>query len=50
MKCGTINLIAAGACLACGIAFTVANRPVEMIAMLVVLGLVNLAFRRKDLD
>lgn len=44
MKRCTINLIAAGACLACGIAYTMTNRPVTAIAMLVVVGLVNLAF------
>jgi hypothetical protein len=49
MKCRNINLIAAGACLACGIAYTVADRPVAMIAWLVVIGLVNLAFIGKDL-
>jgi len=44
MKCGKINLIAAGACLACGIAYTVADRPVTTIAFVVVIGLANLAF------
>jgi hypothetical protein len=44
MKCGNINLIAASACLACGIAYTVANRPIAGIATLVVIGLANLAF------
>ena len=44
MKYGYINLIAAGGCLACGIAYTVANRPVAAIATLVVIGLANLAF------
>ena len=44
MKYGNINLIAAGACLACGIAYTVADRPMTTIATLVVFGLVNLAF------
>jgi hypothetical protein len=44
MKYGNINLIAAGACLACGIAYTAADRPVTSIATIVVIGLVNLAF------
>ena len=44
MKRGTINLIAAGGCLACGIAYTIAGRPITAIAVLVLLGLVNLAF------
>jgi hypothetical protein len=43
MKCHNINLIAACACLVCGIAYTVANRPVTSIATLVVIGLANLA-------
>jgi hypothetical protein len=41
MKCHTINLIAAGACLVCGIFYTVTGLPVTL---LVVAGLVNLAF------
>ena len=44
MKCNNVNLIAAGACLVCGIAYTAANRPVTAIATLVVIGLANLAF------
>jgi hypothetical protein len=44
MKCNNINLIAAGSCLACGIVYTVANRPLTSIAALVVIGLANLAF------
>ena len=44
MRHGTINLIAACGCLACGIAYTVANRPVTAIATLVVLGIGNLLF------
>ena len=44
MKNRAINLIAASACLCCGIAYTVANRPLTSIAILVVLGLANLAF------
>jgi len=43
MRYSTANLIAAGACLVCGIAFTVTGRPVTAIATLAVLGLVNLA-------
>jgi hypothetical protein len=39
-----INLIAGGACLACGIAYTLADRPLTTIATLVILGIVNLAF------
>ena len=42
-KC-TINLIAAGACLVCGVFYTVTNRSLEAVAVLVVLGLANLAF------
>jgi len=44
MNCRNINLIAASACLACGIAYTVANGPVTTIATVVVIGLANLAF------
>jgi hypothetical protein len=44
MKCHNVNLIAASACLACGIGYTVANRPLAAIATLVVIGLANLAF------
>ena len=44
MKCHNVNLIAAGACLACGIAYTAADRSVTIIATLVVIGLANLAF------
>jgi hypothetical protein len=43
MRHSTVNLIAAGACLVCGIAFTVTGRPVTATATLAVLGLVNLA-------
>jgi hypothetical protein len=38
------QLIAAGACLACAIGYTVTGKPLSAIATLVVLGLVNLAF------
>lgn len=41
MKCHNINLIAAGACLVCGIFYTVTGLPVTI---LVVVGLMNLAF------
>jgi hypothetical protein len=44
MKCHNVNLIAAGACLVCGITYTAADRPVTMIAALVVIGFANLAF------
>jgi hypothetical protein len=44
MKSCHINLIAACACLACGIVYTAANRPVAAIATVVVIGLANLAF------
>jgi hypothetical protein len=44
MKCHNINLIAAGACLIGGIAYTAADRPVTAIATIVVIGLANLAF------
>jgi hypothetical protein len=40
----TVNLIAGGACLACGIAYTLTDRPLTAIATLVVLGIANLAF------
>jgi len=43
MRRGTVNLIAAGACLVSGIGFTVTGRPVTAIATLAILGLVNLA-------
>ena len=41
--CAT-NLIAAGACLACGVFYTMTNRPIAAVALLVILGLANLAF------
>jgi len=44
MKYRAINLVAASACLCCGIVYTVTNRPLTSIAILVVLGLANLAF------
>lgn len=44
MKYRAINLIAASACLCCGIAYTATNRPLTSITILVVLGLANLAF------
>ena len=44
MKCRHINLIAAGACLVCGVAYTVAGLPITTVTLLVVFGLVNLAF------
>ena len=44
MKNCITNLVAAGACLACGIFCTVTNRPLAAVALLVVLGLANLAF------
>jgi hypothetical protein len=44
MRLRAINWIAAIACLSCAIAYTVTDRPVTTIAMLVVLGLGNLAF------
>jgi hypothetical protein len=44
MKCHNINLIAGGACLVCGILYTVIGLPITTITMLVVAGLVNLAF------
>jgi hypothetical protein len=44
MRRHTINWIAASACLACALAYTVANKPLIAIATLVVLGLANLAF------
>jgi hypothetical protein len=44
MKYRAINLIAASACFFCGIAYTVTNRPLTSITILVVLGLANLAF------
>ena len=39
-----LNWIAACACLACAIGYTIANRPVSAIATLVVLGVANLVF------
>ena len=44
MKRHTINWLAASACLAGALAYTVANQPLITIATLVVLGLANLAF------
>jgi hypothetical protein len=44
MKHCATNLIAAGACLACGILYTVTNRPLAAVVLLVALGLANLAF------
>jgi hypothetical protein len=44
MKHRTINWIAAVACLACGIEYTVTSGPLSAIATLVILGLVNLGF------
>jgi hypothetical protein len=44
MRTRTTNLIAAGACLACGVFYTATNRPLAAVALLVVLGLANLAF------
>jgi len=44
MKHCTFNLIAAGGCLACGVAYTIANRPMATVAAFVVVGLANLAF------
>ena len=44
MKHCAINLIAAGACLACGSFYTVTNRPIAAVALLVVLRLANLSF------
>ena len=44
MRRHTVNWIAASACLVCALAYTVANKPLTTIAMLVVLGLANLAF------
>jgi hypothetical protein len=44
MKHRTVNWIAAVACLACGVGYTMNGKPLNAIAMLVILGLVNLAF------
>ena len=44
MKPCTINLIAGSVCLACGIAYTLAGRPLTTIATFVILGIANLAF------
>jgi hypothetical protein len=44
MKCRNINLIAACACLVCGIFFTVTGRPTTTVTQLVVIGLANLGF------
>ncbi len=43
MRNCTTNLIATGACLVCGVLYTTTNRPLA-VALLVVLGLANLAF------
>jgi hypothetical protein len=39
-----INWIAAIGCFACAAAYTVASKPLDTIVVLIVLGLVNLAF------
>ena len=44
MKHCATNLIAAGACLACGVLYRATNRPLAAVVLLVVLGLANLAF------
>jgi hypothetical protein len=44
MRSRTFNLVVAGACLACGIAYSVTGGPMTAIATLVALGLANLAF------
>ena len=44
MRNCTTNLIAAGACLVFGVLYTATNRPLAAVALLVVLGLANLAF------
>ena len=44
MRNCTPNLIAAGACLVCGVLYTATNRPLAAVVTLVVLGLANLAF------
>jgi hypothetical protein len=44
MRNCTTNLIAAGACLVCVVLYTATNRPRAAVALLVVLGLANLAF------
>ena len=44
MRNCTTNLIAASACLVCGAVYTATNRPLAAVALLVVLGLANLAF------
>jgi hypothetical protein len=44
MRPCTINLIAGGACLACGIAYTLTDRPLTTIVTFIVLGIANLVF------
>jgi len=44
MKCHNISLIAAGACLVCGIFYTIIGLSITTVTLLVVAGLVNLAF------
>jgi len=44
MRDCTTNLIAASACLVCGVFYTATNRPLAAVVLLVVLGLANLAF------
>jgi hypothetical protein len=44
MKHCATDLIAAGARLVCGVLYTATNRPLAAVALLVVLGLANLAF------
>ena len=44
MRSHILNLLVGGACLACGIAYTIRNGPLNTIAICVALGLANLAF------
>jgi len=44
MRNCTTNLMPAGACLVCGVLYTATNQPLAAVALLVVLGLANLAF------
>ena len=44
MKCRHISLIAAFACLVCGVAYTMAGKPPGAVVTFVIVGLANLGF------
>ena len=44
MKCRNFNLIAAFACLVCGVVYTIADKPPGAVVTFVIVGLANLGF------